>query len=96
LECGTQELAPRLITLDDLELDGGRPPLLSNTSLTPAVYNIVMIFGSSVGLSGLAILMFTLWSIHSASLMTQWIYPWIVNNDVMLRILPENSHVLYL
>jgi len=35
-------LAPKSMTLDDLELDGGRPPLFSNTqtSITPAVYNI--------------------------------------------------------
>jgi len=35
-------LAPRSMTLDDLELDSGRPLLHSNTetSITPAVYNI--------------------------------------------------------
>jgi len=35
-------LAPTSMTLDDLELDGGWPPLFSNayTSVTPAVYNI--------------------------------------------------------
>jgi len=33
-------LAPKSMTLDDFELDGGRPPLFSNTytSITPAVY----------------------------------------------------------
>ena len=36
------QLAPKSITLDDLELDCGRPPLFSNTytNITPAVCNI--------------------------------------------------------
>ena len=32
-------LAPKSMTFDDLELDGGQPPLFSNI-ITPAVYNI--------------------------------------------------------
>jgi len=36
------QLAPRSMTLDDLELDGGQPPLFTNTQtgITLAVYNI--------------------------------------------------------
>ena len=50
------------MTLDDLELDGGRPPLFSNTqtSITLAVRSIQhrdMKFGSRVGFSGSADLM---------------------------------------
>jgi len=43
-------LAPRSMTLDDIELDGGRPPLFSDTQtrITPAVYNVDMMFGSIV------------------------------------------------
>ena len=44
-------LVPRSMTLYDLELNGVRPPLLSNTytGITPAVYNIKYDVVSRVG-----------------------------------------------
>ena len=39
-------LAPRSMTLDDLELDGGRPPLLHNSGY---IQHRDMMFGSRVG-----------------------------------------------
>ena len=53
------QLAPRSMTLDDLELDGGRQPLFSNTqtSITGCIQHRDMKFGSRVGFSGSADLM---------------------------------------
>jgi len=47
------------MTLDDPELDGGRADgrhyfQIIQTSITPAVYNIDMMFGSRLGFSGSA------------------------------------------
>jgi len=59
-------LAPTSMTLDqldDLELDGGRPPLFSNTQtiiISGCVQHIYMILGSRVGFLGSADLMLRL------------------------------------